>query len=113
MSLHDYYGFVKTRPCLVRGTMGVDVAHLSAIDVTFLGEHRIKNKLGTSHKGRRGFMCVPLSPDLHRITGGNPMAFHKVGEANFWMQFGISYEEVAWAVALQLAEYLGRTESGS
>lgn len=104
--MKDYYAFVKARPCIIRGTMGVDVAHLQAIEIKHLGQHRYSSKLRRSHKGRAGYMCVPLSPDLHRETSVNSMALHKVGEQNFFQQFRISHEEVAWFVALQLAAYL-------
>ena len=101
--LISYYAFVKGLPCIITGVPGVDVAHVNAT-IRAVGGPR--TAIGTSHRGRRGYMCVPLAPHMHRQDSDYPFSWHQIGQAAFLERHGMTEADLAWLVAVQLAEFL-------
>lgn len=102
---------LKREPCLVRGTTGVDAAHLSPLVRRGPSGPRIRKSLdraGRSHNGWIGLVAVPLSPDLHRPTSEYPHALDRAGLEAFLERHGLTEAEVAWEVVRILAKYIAQ-----
>ena len=94
---NSYMAWVKTRPCFISGTYGVDAAHLRLFARPHLlgmpRANRLLDRTPRGHKPPYGFYCIPLKPELHRAEYKHSL--HWWGdERKFFEHQGVSLDEV-------------------
>ena len=70
---YSYIEFIKAKPCLVCGTIGVDAHHLEAIG---MGNNRNK-------ESKKDYSCVPLCRVHHQ-------EYHTIGVNGFQEKYGFN-----------------------
>lgn len=103
--LRAYFEYVKRQPSLISGkVLESDVAHFSLpLRVVFPGRLPSIRWSGSGHHEVRGFFCLPLEPEYHRIE--YPHSYHRLGQEAFLAHWGIPLEQVASRIAWQMADF--------
>ena len=70
---YSYIEFIKAKPCLVCGSMGVDAHHLEAVG---MGNNR-------RAETKRDYSCVPLCREHHT-------EYHRIGVNGFQEKYGFN-----------------------